>query len=467
VNPADLSGLAGVYYKQGSPPGSYTDGTYVDGLQTSLSISATAEGLVPVYLWLVDKACNSNYEKLAMATLKYDRTPPTTTLYMTGTVGNNGWYTSPVTITLTCGDNGSGCGPSSSHYRIGDGPWQDGNSFSVDVEGTAVFSYYSLDFAGNMEGVRTSTAKIDRTPPSSYAYSDGYSSSPSFTVRWDGSDAISGIDTFDVQYRVGTGGPWLDWVLASTQKSKLYSGVAGKVFYFRTRAKDKAGNVEPYSAVADTYVSVDLLVNGDFERALGPEWAIKAVCAVEQIYAQSYTGGNTRVVVLGCADQVTDAPFGESMICQTINVPGAQDMPAPLLQFRFHIFTYDLLWGPGTQTFYDSFNAGLSGPGQMAPTYVFTDGNPGPDYWPTLIDLGWRQGSVDLRPYAGRTMRVCLANVTRQDKNYNTWTLVDDVRIVDLEHRIALPIVQRKRVAQVSLAEERPKAMKPNSKGER
>jgi len=468
VNPADFSGLAGVYYKQGSPPGWSTDGTYVDGLQTSLSISATTEGSVPIYIWLVDKACNSDHQKRAMATLKYDQTPPTTTFSAAGTLGNNGWYISPVSITLNCVDNSSGCGPGGGHYRIGDGPWQDGNSFLVDADGTTAFSYYSLDLAGNTESTRTGTVKIDRTPPSSYAYSDGYSPSPSFTVRWDGSDAISGIDTFDVQYRVGTGEPWQDWVLAvdPAQRSKLFAGVSGKAFYFRTRARDKAGNVEPYPVAADTYVSVDLVVNGDFERDLGGEWATAGVCAVTQAYAQSYTGGNTRVVVLGCPDQ-KDADFGESMICQTINVPTVQDMPAPMLQFRYRIFTYDLLWGAATQRFYDSFNAGVSDPGQMSPTYVFTDGNPGPDYGATLIDLGWREGSVDLRPYAGRTMRVCLANVTRVDRKYNTWTFVDDVRIVHLEHTIALPIVQRMHLTQVSSAEERPKAINPNSRGDR
>jgi hypothetical protein len=373
-----------------------------------------------------------------------------------------------VSITLSCVDSASGCSPGSGHYRIGNGPWQVGNSFLADADGTTTFSYYSLDLAGNTESARTGTVKIDRTPPSSYAYSDGYSLSPSFTVRWDGSDAISGIDTFDVQYRIGTSGSWENWVsVDAAQRSKVFPGVSGKVFYFRTRAKDKAGNVESYPAVADTYVTVDLLLNGDFERDLGGEWATKAVCPVKQIYAPSYTGGNTRVVVLGCPDQETGAPFGESMICQTINVPSLQDMSAPRMQFRYRIFTYDLLWGAVTQKFYDSFNAGLSDPGQMSPTYVFTDGNPGPEYWPTKIDLGWRVGSVDLRAYAGRTMRVCLANVTRNDTDYNTWTLVDDVRIVNLEHKITLPIVQRLRLVQVSAAEERPKATQPNLKGDR
>jgi hypothetical protein len=59
------------------------------------------------------------------------------------------------------------------------------------------------------------------------------------------------------------------------------------------------------------------------------------------------------------------------------------------------------------------------------------------------MDLGWRDGAVDLSLYAGQTIKICLANVTRVDPGWNTWTVVDDVRIINLEHRVWLPIVTR------------------------
>jgi len=444
VNPWDLSGLAAVYYKQGSPPLSTTDGVYVDGIHSSFEISASAEGVVPVYVWLVDKACNADYQKRAMATLKYDHTPPTTTYVVSGTLGGDGWYTSAVLITLNCVDNHSGCGPDRSYYRIGDGPWQNGASFLIGGEGTTPFSFYSVDLAGNTGSTRSGSVKIDRTRPSSYAYSDSYSSSPSFTVRWDASDTGSGISSFDVQYRSGKVGDWQDWAtfVDPLQKSKLFTGARGKAYYFRTRARDKAGNVELYPEAADTFVAVDPLINGDFERDYAPEWEVAAVCPPTRAYVQSYNGANTYAVVLGCPDQRNGAPVGESMLCQTINIPSAADMPAPMLRFRYRIFTYDVLWGPVTFKFYDSFNVGLWDPAELSPTHVFTDGNPGPDYG-ALLDMGWREGTVDLRPYAGRNMKVCLANVTRVDSSYNTWTIVDDARIANLEYRVCLPVVQR------------------------
>lgn len=454
VNPSDLSGLGGVYVKLGSPPTSPSDGIYHEGVQSLLALDAIQEGAIPAYLWLVDKACNANYQQWAMATLRYDATPPTTTYAALGSTGLAGWYVSPITVLLNCADAHSGCISGGTQYRLGEGDWVNGSTFSVGTEGTVSFAFKSVDVAGNTEVTRTATIRVDLLPPSSYAYSDSSSPSPSFTVRWDGSDASSGIAYFDVQYRVGTSGEWQDWALNvdPLQRSKLFNGQRGKTYYFRTRAVDRAGNAEAYPAIADTYVSVDALINGDFERESGTEWELSGQCLPYRAVAPSYSGANTNVMVLGCPDPNDAKLFGASMICQSVALPSKQDMPAPILLFRYHIYTYDIIWGPVTQQLYDSFHVGLAEVGQIAPTYVFTDGNPGPDYG-SLLDMGWREGAIDLSPYAGRTMKICLANVTRVDGVYNTWTLVDDVRLKNQEFRIVLPVIQKMRAGQASSAE--------------
>jgi hypothetical protein len=73
---------------------------------------------------------------------------------------------------------------------------------------------------------------------------------------------------------------------------------------------------------------------------------------------------------------------------------------------------------------------------------VFTDGNKTQIYG-TLTDLGWRGVAVNLAPYAGQTIELCLVNVTRLDVLFNTWTVVDDVKVVNLEHRLFVPTMQR------------------------
>jgi hypothetical protein len=176
-------------------------------------------------------------------------------------------------------------------------------------------------------------------------------------------------------------------------------------------------------------------------------------------------------MVLGCPDlsgkKKGEVPYGISMVCQTIGVPGSQDMPAPMLAFRYHILTYDLLWSQRYQRFYDSFNLGLGPPGVVEPTYVFTDGNKTQSY-DTLMDLGWREGAVDLGSYAGQTVKICLANVTRVDPlfdiQFNTWTYVDDVRLVNLEYAAYLPIVQQRASAPGLSMESRP-TVAPSWKG--
>ncbi len=479
LNPGDLSGLAGVFYKQGAPPVSPIDGVYVDGVRSSLPIIADTEGEMPVYVWLKDKACNSDHQNRATTMLQYDGTPTTTTITVSGVLGEDGWYTSAVQITLDGEDLASGW--ESSHYRIGTGPWQSGASFRIDVGCVVTFSYYSVDRVGNIEDVQTGSVRIDREPPTSHAYADSYSQTTSFVVYWDGSDDCSEIATFDVQYKVGAIGVWQDWVLGvdPSQTSKLFTGgVPGRTYYFRCRATDRAGNVEPYPDVADAYVSVEVLQNGDFEHMLGSEWEQRWIpgepgqagqCPPLRSIVPASGGGNTHAAVLGCPDEdgleEGEVPFGTSRICQTLNMPRHEDWPAPVLTFRYHIITYDVLWSQRYGRFYDSFNVGVGPPG-IEPTYVFTDGNKTQDYG-TRRDLDWLEGAVDLRPYAGQAVRICLANVTRVDTLFNTWTFVDDVRLVNLEYNLYLPVVKRNASVSGLSVDVRPPTVHPAWRGGR
>jgi hypothetical protein len=73
-------------------------------------------------------------------------------------------------------------------------------------------------------------------------------------VSWSGTDGLSGsgIDTYDVQYRVGSGGVWTDWLLGTTSTSDTFGPaspvvvVVDETYYFRVRARDYAGNLEAY-----------------------------------------------------------------------------------------------------------------------------------------------------------------------------------------------------------------------------
>ncbi len=100
---------------------------------------------------------------------------------------------------------------------------------------------------------------LDRTAPSSAVNPlNPTQSSTSFVVTWSGSDNLSGITSYDVQYRDGAGGIWTDWITGTTLTSAIFNGQHSRTYFFRSRALDRAGNQEPYpTGDGDTYTTIN------------------------------------------------------------------------------------------------------------------------------------------------------------------------------------------------------------------
>jgi hypothetical protein len=99
---------------------------------------------------------------------------------------------------------------------------------------------------------------IDRTDPdTSVTPLPAVSFEPYVSVSWGGTDAPAGIQQYDVQFRDGDRGAWVDWLVGVKSTVALFRGQAGHVYYFRSRGLDHAQNQEPYPAVADTYTLID------------------------------------------------------------------------------------------------------------------------------------------------------------------------------------------------------------------
>jgi len=94
-----------------------------------------------------------------------DTTPPVTTPIFKGIMGNNGWYTSDVSITLHALDNQSGV--DNTYYKLEDeSEWIEYTQpFYVEEDGAHFLLYYSVDKKGNEEDVKNATLKIDQTVP--------------------------------------------------------------------------------------------------------------------------------------------------------------------------------------------------------------------------------------------------------------------------------------------------------------
>lgn len=74
-----------------------------------------------------------------------------------------------------------------------------------------------------------------------------------------GSDMLgTGIAAYDVQVRDGPAGAWADWLTETTTVTGTYvGGLYGHTYYFRSRARDRAGNWESLNgSLADTFTQL-------------------------------------------------------------------------------------------------------------------------------------------------------------------------------------------------------------------
>ena len=93
-----------------------------------------------------------------------DTTPPMTTISFNPPVpdGMNGWYVSPVTVTLNATDNESGVWRTFCNLSPG-GNYTE--PILVSQDGIYEITFYSIDYAGNVEATKSVWIKIDKTPP--------------------------------------------------------------------------------------------------------------------------------------------------------------------------------------------------------------------------------------------------------------------------------------------------------------
>lgn len=148
-----------------------------------------------------DAAGNVESTSSATFTFQNDTSPPKTTASPSGTLGDNGWYTSAVEVTLSATDDGFGV--DRTLYRIDGGAIQTySGPFTVSGDDTHTVEYWSEDTSGNVEPTRSLSVNIDATPPVVTAgaapgpNANGWNNTD-VTVTASGADATSGIASCD------------------------------------------------------------------------------------------------------------------------------------------------------------------------------------------------------------------------------------------------------------------------------
>ena len=132
----------------------------------------------------------------------FDPVAPTSSMSLSGLVGDNGWYRSPVETTLEAEDSGpphnsDGSGIHRIEYRLGAGaPQVYAAPFTIADEGLTDVHYHAMDMFGNWEGEHAAQVKVDSVPPDvSIASPQAVSYPYGFPLSFDFSatDATSGV----------------------------------------------------------------------------------------------------------------------------------------------------------------------------------------------------------------------------------------------------------------------------------
>jgi glucose/arabinose dehydrogenase/PKD repeat protein len=166
--------------------------------------------------------------------------------------GDNDWYVSPVTVTLTSDDS-----EALVEYRIGTGDWTEFvEPFTVGDDGTHEIEFRASNAAGTSEPESVSFS-IDQTPPETTATVDGELDLDVYlgpaTVTLEAADATSGVA--ELQYR-----------FAGDPDHAVYTGSfalePAAEYVVEFRSVDAAGNAEDWQQVTVIVADAMVVVGG-------------------------------------------------------------------------------------------------------------------------------------------------------------------------------------------------------------
>jgi len=133
----------------------------------------------------------------------------------------------------------------------------DPGNYSVKVEhqnwifSPSFRSVYLTNNVSNLDFVGTSRPQVSKAT-SQVNPLPNIQNKLSFIVSWTGTNAVA----YDVQYKDGASGSWINWLTNTTQTSQTFTGLNNHTYYFRCRAKDQNGLWEEYSNVPDTFTTI-------------------------------------------------------------------------------------------------------------------------------------------------------------------------------------------------------------------
>jgi regulation of enolase protein 1 (concanavalin A-like superfamily) len=248
--------------------GSYsTDGQTWTDLPEPISNPAVFAGDAKVGLFALggpqqeSQTALFDYFRVLTDPVEPDTMPPVTTAMTAPAApdGDNGWYVTPVTVTLSATDDISGV--ARTEYLLDGGDWVEYTGpFTLDEDGAHTLVYRSVDEAGNVEASQSLELLIDATVPEVAigGIEDGgvYGADELVDVSVSGHDATSGLASLELTL---DGEPVVGSVAAALV------GLAEGQHELAAVASDIAGNTATTSVsfeVEVSFAAVATLVEG-------------------------------------------------------------------------------------------------------------------------------------------------------------------------------------------------------------
>ncbi len=324
---ADVASNLSIEWQKGSITGAWTTGTNVTGLNHNDI----------VYARLTD---GTNHGQEASVTIKDEIAPNAPTISIaSGTTGNNGYYKSNVTVTITAGSDGQS-GANQVRYSVSGAQTLAETttaagtttaSITITAEGTSTITAYTLDKAGNVSTASTQTINKDSTAPSTASITVGTVAETSIAVTARGADATSGI--YSYQFQRSTTSATSGFTTVATQTSSAtsysytYTGLTeGTTYYLRVIVTDRAGNTRTGTAVKQETTSktvANILKEGDWVNYVDKNGDTRK-CIVLYDNSSGYgvqiiTEDTVETVTLGDDDNFTTAMNSYNNAISTLN----------------------------------------------------------------------------------------------------------------------------------------------------
>ena len=236
------TGLTIQYQVNGIEEENWETGTSVTGLEHNDT----------VYARLTD---GINYGEEASVDIQDNTSPSAPSIGLDGTVGDNDYYKSNVTVTITAG-NDEQSGANQIRYSVSGaqtisqtttGEGITNTNITITADGASTIKAYTIDKAGNVSEEKTQTVYKDNTPPSTATISVEEVGETTIKVTAAGADATSGVASYTFQYSTtsATEGFTSKEEITNTSNSLTYTYdglTANTTYYLRVIVTDNAGN---------------------------------------------------------------------------------------------------------------------------------------------------------------------------------------------------------------------------------